>query len=396
MSTYAEILQKKAKDWNCPDMMNAAKTDMTDKIPFSSPMMNWCTYGGVPRRRFTEFFGKPGAGKSTSAVDICKNAIQVFDKEYDEKLLELRASSSKMAAAEIADLEETGPKKILYVDLEHGFDRKWSETVGIDMDRIDIMQPGDIPAEDILQALEELIQTGEVGLLVLDSIPSLVTKDELTKKLTEPTKIATVATVMTLVMRKWVALLTRYDCTVILINQLRENMKNPFDPSTPGGLAVKFYSSLRIMFELGSPLDFLGNTLPMSTEDPAGYIVNARIKKQKTAPNDRRNGTYYLMCQSGIRPDFDFAQLALNKYGLIKKKAAWFSFVDPLTGEMLEEDDPLHEGNTKVISVNGMAKVYDFLQSNQEYYQKLQKFILDDINGVKDDADTESGSDEVL
>ena len=396
MSTYAEILEKKAKDWKCPDMMSQAKSDTVDRIPFSSPKMNWATYGGIPRRRFSEFFGKPGAGKSTSAVDICKNAITVFDKEYNDKMLELRASSSKTAAVEIADMEETGPKKILYVDIEHGFDRKWAETIGMDMERIDIMQPGNVPAEELLQTLEELIQTGEVGLIVLDSIPSLVTTDELEKKLTEKTKIATVATVMTLVMRKWVALLTRYDCTVILINQLRENMKNPFEPNTPGGLAVKFYSSLRIMFELGSPIDFLGNTVPQYTADPAGYIVNARIMKLKTGANNRKNGTYFLMCDSGIRPEFDYAQLALNDYGLIKKKAAWFTFVDPYTGELIETPDPLHEGKMKPLSVNGMAKVYEFLQSNQEYYQKLQKFILDDIMGVKPDADTEQGSDEVL
>ena len=173
-------------------------------------------------------------------------------------------------------------------------------------------------------------------------------------------------------------------------------MKNPFEPNTPGGLAVKFYSSLRIMFELGSPIDFLGNTVPQYTADPAGYIVNARIMKLKNGANNRKNGTYFLMCDSGIRPEFDYAQLALNDYGLIKKKAAWFTFVDPYTGELLETPDPLHEGKMKPLSVNGMAKVYEFLQSNQEYYQKLQKFILDDIMGVKPDADTEQGSDEVL
>lgn len=396
MSTYAEILQKKSKDWNCPDMMSQAKTEFKDRIPFSSPQMNWSTHGGIPRRRFTEFFGKPGAGKSTSAVDICKNAITLFDKEYNDRLIELRGIGTKSAASEIADLEESGPKKILYVDLEHGFDRKWAETIGMDTERIDIMQPPDIPAEDILQAIEDLIQTGEVGLVVLDSIPSLVTQDEIEKKLTEKTKIATTATIMTLVMRKWVALLTRYDCTVILINQQRDNMKNPYEPNTPGGIAVRFYSSLIIQFELGSPVDFLGNTLPLSVEDPAGYIVNAYIKKQKTAPNDRKKGTYYLMFDSGIRADFDFAQLALNKYGLIKKSAAWFSFVDPETGEVLEEPDALHDGKTKPINVNGMARVYEWLQSNPDYYEKLRTFILNDINGVHNDGDTESGGDEVL
>jgi hypothetical protein len=71
-----------------------------------------------------------------------------------------------------------------------------------------------------------------------------------------------------------------------------------------------------MLFEIGKPIDFLGNELPMSAETPAGYIVNAKIKKQKSAPNDRKMGSYYLLCQSGIRVDMDFAQLAINKYGI--------------------------------------------------------------------------------
>ena len=396
MSAYTDILAKKSKEWNAPKMMEQAKVDAREKLPFSSPLMNWATYGGIPRNRFTEFFGKPGSGKSTSAADVCKNAIKIFDAEYDEKVVELRASSSKSAASELADLEECGPKKVLYVDLEHGFDRKWAETIGMDMTRIDIMQPPDVPAEDLLQAIEDLIKTGEVGLIVLDSIPSLITRDEIEKKLTDKTKIAGVATIMTRVMRTWVPLLTRYKCSVILINQIRENMNNPFDPNTPGGLAVKFYSSLRIMFEISCPLDFLGNELPQNTENPSGYKVSARIKKQKTAPHDRKNATYYLMCSTGIRPDFDYALLALNKYGIIKKSAAWFSFVDPFTGEILEEDDPAHAGKKKPIKVNGMAKVYEFLETNSEYYEKLQKFILDDINGTSEDTDLTQEDNEVL
>jgi biotin synthase-like enzyme len=139
-------------------------------------------------------------------------------------------------------------------------------------------------------------------------------------------------------------------------------------------------------FQLGNPVDFLGNVLPMNTENPAGYIVNVRMLKQKTAPFDRKNATYFLMCSSGIRPDFDYAQLAVNKYGIIKKAAAWFTILDPYTGEVLEE-------NEKPVKVNGMAKVYEYLETHPEYYQKLQKFICDDINGVTGE---ENETDEIL
>ena len=81
------------------------------------------------------------------------------------------------------------------------------------------------------------------------------------------------------------------------------------------------------------------------------------------------------MVQSGIRPDFDFAKLAIDKYNLIIKKGAWFSMCDPETGEILEEDG-------KPVKVNGLLKVYDYLGTHPEYYAKLQKYVLNDINGV--------------
>ncbi|MCM1223699.1 MAG: hypothetical protein NC548_55540, partial [Lachnospiraceae bacterium] len=81
--------------------------------------------------------------------------------------------------------------------------------------------------------------------------------------------------------------------------------------------------------------------------------------------------------KSGIREDFDFAKLAINKYGIIRKQGAWFTICDPYTKEVLE--DP----SGKILKINGMVKVYDFLKNTPEYYQKLRKFILDDINGVE-------------
>ena len=388
MSTFDEIIAKRSKEWSAPDLMKGAKVIHTDKIPFSSPLMNWATYGGIPRYRISEFYGAPGSGKSTSAADICKNAIKIFREEYDAKLAEYRQNESKYAG-EIDDLESRGPLKVLYLDVEHGFDAKWSETIGLDLDEIEIMQPPNIPAEDLLQTVEDLISTGQVGLVVTDSIPSLVTKSELEKKYGERT-VASLAGLMTIFLRKIVSVLTRYGCTMILINQIRDNLENPYTENTPGGQAVKFYSSLRCMFRLGNPVDFLGNELPMKTENPSGYIVSVRIVKQKTAPFDRKNATYYLMCQSGIRPDFDYAKLAIDRYGIIKKGGAWFTICDPYTKEVLETADPINPDKRKPVKINGMSKVYEYLEHNTEYYERLKRFILDDINGTEVSDDVES------
>ena len=179
---------------------------------------------------------------------------------------------------------------------------------------------------------------------------------------------------MTIFCRKIVPLLSRYHTTLLLINQIRDNMENPYVIQTPGGQAIKFYSSLRMLFTLGNPIDIVGNELPQKSEDPAGYLIKVRLLKQKSAPNDRKNASYYLLSQSGIKPEMDYAQLAIKKYGIIKKSGAWYSICDPNTGELLEEDD-------KVLKINGLPKVYDYLATHPEYFNELKTFIETDING---------------
>lgn len=382
MPTFDEILKKKSKEWNAPNMMHISNAPRSYKIPFSSPLMNWCTYGGIPRDRITEFHGAPGGGKSTSAIDICKHAYIIFEEEYESEVADLRekaAKDKKTYQGALEDLIERGPKKVLYIDLENSFDSDWAATLGINPDEINIMTTPDISAEEVLETALQLISTGQVGLLVLDSLPSLVTSQELDKKIGERT-VASLAGILSVWFRKVVPLLTRYGCTFLFINQIRDNMDNPYVVKTPGGQAPKFYSSLRILFQIGKPVDFLGNELPSNAEDPSGYLINAKIIKQKSAPNNRKNGTYYLMSDSGIREDFDFAKLAVAKYGIIRKSGAWFTLCDPYSGEVLCSD------TGAAIKVNGMAKVYSYLADHTEYYDKIRKYILDDINGSSDGA----------
>lgn len=383
MATFEQILKKKSKDWNAPNMMNMANAPIGKKIPFSSPLMNWCTYGGIPRNKITEFHGAPGGGKSTSAIDICKNAYKIFEKEFEEEVADLREKAAKDKKAYqglLEDLIERGPKQILYIDLENSFDGDWAKTLGINLDEINIMTTPDVSAEEILETCIELISTSQVGLLVLDSLPSLVTSQELDKKIGERT-VASLAGPLSVWFRKIVPLLTRYKCTFLYINQIRDNMDNPYVVNTPGGQAPKFYSSLRILFQIGKPVDFFGNELPNNAENPAGYLINAKIIKQKSARNDRRNGTYYLMADSGIREDFDFAKLAVAKYGIIQKSGAWFTMCDPTTGEVLCTE------SGAAVKVNGMPKVYAYLKDNPDYYNKIKDFILQDINGKSEDPE---------
>lgn len=383
MSTFLEILKKKQREWKCDTVVLKKTNKLGPKIPFSSPLMNYATYGGVPRGRITEFYGDPGGGKSSTAIDICKTAYDMFQHEHEDKKAAFRtrlSNGDKTAAVGLEELEEVGPKQVLYWDIEHGFDPAWANKLGVDIDEVQVVQPPDTTAEDLLQTLLDIIQTGEIGLIVLDSVPSLVPQAVRDKKIGERT-VASLAGLMTTFMYKVVPLLTRYDCTLILINQTRPNMDSPWAVNTPGGEAIKFYSSLRIFFRIGTPIDFLGNELPNNTENPAGYIITAKLTKQKTAPWDRKVGSYYLMSQSGVRADMDFCQLAVKKYDIIKKAGAWFTVCDPYT------KDPIADDTGKILKLNGFAKVLEYVKDNPEYFKLLKTYILNDIEGKSNDAD---------
>lgn len=377
MATYKEIIAKLVKDWDCPDMMQAQK-DNGAKIPFSSPLLNYATHGGVPRNGITEFHGVNGGGKSTTSLDVCHNACILFQQEFEEEVSDLRnkvAAGKKEFAGPLEDLIDRGPKKILYVDLEHSFDYTWAGKMGIVEGDIDVMQPPNVAAETILQSVQNLIETDELGLVVLDSVPSLVCQSELDKKYGERT-VASLAGLLTVFTRKIVPILARHKCTLLVINQIRDNMDNPYVVNTPGGQALKFYCQMRLYFKLGAPVDFLGNELPANTENPAGYQVAVKVVKNKKGGLDRKNASYFLMFDSGIRSDFDYGKLAVSKYNIIHKNSAWFTFCKPSTGEVLEEG-----GNP--VKVNGMSKVYDYLATHPAYYDELKAYIEADINGTE-------------
>lgn len=389
MPSYADLINKAKKDFKCDTLMSGNTATTIPKIPLSAPFMNYALYGGIPRGRMTEFFGEPGSGKSTTAVDACKNAAKIFKQDFEVEKQELRkkiATGTKSAQIELQAVEERGPRKVLYIDIEHGFDRAWSEKIGINPEEVDVMQPPNIAAEDLLQLISDVIETGDVGLVVLDSLAALVPRAELEKKFGERT-VASLAGLLTIFFRKVTPLLARYDCTMICCNQTRENMDNPYEVKTPGGVSVKFFASLRILFRMGQPLDTFGNELPKNVEDPAGYIIQAKIIKQKTAPFNRKLGTYTLMCDSGIMPMYDYVKLAMTKYGIIAKAGAWMSLTNPLTGEVYCNDQGIP------VKLNGLAKVYAYMEANPDYYNMIVDFIEKDLNGLEDTNSEEKTND---
>ena len=193
-------LEQLMQDWNKDSKalvaVHGLERENLPRIPFSSPIMNFQTYGGLPRKRVIEFFGPESSGKTTSALDIVKNAQFVFQEEWEimqeelkAKLEELQASkgSNKTKIKEIQmklDAHKE-PLKIVYLDLENTLDTDWARKLGVDVDNLWIVRPEHNSAEEILQYVIEMYDTGEVGLIVLDSLPYMVSQNLLDEELTK-------------------------------------------------------------------------------------------------------------------------------------------------------------------------------------------------------------------
>lgn len=324
-----------------------------DIIPFTSPRLNYMTYGGLPRGRIIEFFGDENGGKTTTALDAVGNAQKQFQKEYDEAI-EYYADNTPISKK----LEESGPKKVIYVDCENTLDTDWAGSLGVDVSSLIIIQPEDQYAEEIFDAIVQFIGTGEVGLIVIDSLAAMMSKQEFEKSVEDKT-YAGISMALTVFSRKAVQLCKQFDCTIIGINQLREDINNPYNKhKTPGGKAWKFFCSVRMEFRKGLYIDAGGNELKQSAECPYGNRVNVSIVKTKSFPPDRKSGFYTLTYTNGISASIDLVDVAI-KAGAIEKAGAWFKFIDIESGEYLEDDGGL-------INIQGQLNVVKYLEENED------------------------------
>jgi recombination protein RecA len=159
-----------------------------DKLPFSSPRLNYMTYGGVPIGKATEFFGPEGGGKTTAAVVIVGQAQKKAQSDWEklllanqEKLYELEQKDNKSDKKTIEKLKEVienlfieGPKRCVYVDAENTLDVEWAEKNGMSVKSVILIRPQDHTAEQVLQIILDLIITGQIECIVIDSLPMLI------------------------------------------------------------------------------------------------------------------------------------------------------------------------------------------------------------------------------
>lgn len=294
-----------------------------DKIKFTSPRLNYMTFGGLATGRIYEFAGPEGSGKTTSAFDLIKNAQIKFQKEYEEE----------QAKGNTA-FEE---RKVFFLDEEGTFDAVWARKFGVDVEKVMIWQPQGESAEKVLDVLRNVIETGEVGLAILDSIATLVSEQVYEESL-EKKAYGGIAATLTRFVNLIKGPLLKYDCTLIMINQVREDLGSMFGGTiTPGGRAFKHACSARFEFRKGKFVDDNGKELTNNAENPAGNIIHVVVKKTKIFEPTRRVGYYTIKYLTG--PDFmsDYIDVGLQT-GVINQRGAYYDILDLSTGEILNEE----------------------------------------------------------
>ena len=265
------------------------------RIPFSSPRANYMLYGGLPRKRMIECFGDYSSGKTTTALDVVANEQKI-----------------------IASGGEAG--RVVYVDTENTMDYDWAKSIGVDVDTLVLMQPHYESAEQILQMVLDIIEDGEVRLIVLDSIANMVSQQARDKDLTEKT-MAGISAALTMFCQKGVPMLSNYNCTFLGINQVRADLNNPYSLySTPGGQSWKLNCSVRIQFKHGAQVDDTGAVVTTTEEKNTadGNQVQMNIKKSKICKNNRLSGFYTLNYNRGVDKYCDLFDL-LKDNGLDRK-----------------------------------------------------------------------------
>ena len=290
--------------------------------------------GGLPRGRVVEIYGPESSGKTTLAIHA------------------------------IAECQKKGGIAA-FIDAEHAFDRFYAEKLGVDVENLLISQPDN--GEQALEIAENLIRSGAIDIIVIDSVAALVPRSEIEGEMGD-SKVGLQARLMSQALRKLTATIGRTGCCCIFINQLREKIGVLFGnpETTTGGNALKFYASIRLdIRRSGSPIkDREGNLI--------GNSVKVKVVKNKLAP-PFKIATFDIMYGQGISKTGELIDLG-SELDIVQKSGSWFSY----------------EG-TKIAQGRDAAK--QFMDDNPEVAQDVERKIKERYVGVVAGGDEDSSDD---
>ena len=274
--------------------------------------------GGFPKGRIIEIYGPESSGKTTLAI----HAI---------------AESQKMGGL------------AAFIDAEHAFDCNYAQKLGVDVDNLYISQPDN--GEQALEIAENLISSGAVDVIVIDSVAALTPKSEIEGEMGD-SKMGLHARLMSQALRKMTATISKTRCCCIFINQLRDKIGVMFGSpeTTTGGNALKFYASVR--------LDIRRTGQLKDGDEIIGSQTRVKVVKNKVAPPFRK-AEFDIMYGEGISRTGEIVDLGVE-YGIIKKSGSWFSY-----------------GDTKL--AQGRDAVKNVLRENPELAAELEAKIMEAI-----------------
>ena len=270
--------------------------------------------GGIPRGRIAEIFGPEASGKTTLAQHV------------------------------IAEAQKRGGTAA-YIDVEHALDPSYAANCGVNVDDLLISQPD--AGEEALDITEALVRSGAIDVIVIDTVAALVPRAEIAGEMGD-THVGLQARLMSQALRKLAAAIAKSGTAVVFINQLREKVGIIFGSPevTPGGRALKFYSSIRI--DLRRIETIKGGT------EAIGSRVRAKVVKNKVAP-PFRSAEFDIMFGYGISKEGNLIDLGVE-WGLVKKAGAFFSYGDIRLGQ-------------------GRESAKQYLSQNPELAQEIEQQI---------------------
>lgn len=301
-----------------------------DVIPTGSMTLDMALgIGGVPRGRIIEIYGPESSGKTTVALHVV-------------------AQAQKMGG------------EVAFIDVEHALDPVYAKALGVDIDNLLVSQPDS--GEQALEIAEALVRSGAIDCIVLDSVAAMVTKAEIEGDMGDA-HVGLLARLMSQAMRKLTSVISKSNCVAIFINQVREKIGisygNP--ETTPGGRALKFYSSVRIEVRKGDAIKNGAETI--------GARTKCKVVKNKVAP-PFKECEFDLMFGTGIDRVGEVCDLAVD-LDIIKKSGAWFSYNGQKIGQgrenakeylrsnpdiMKEVEDKIKENKDKIVLVSKKSK----------------------------------------
>lgn len=271
--------------------------------------------GGFPKGRIIEIYGPESSGKTTLALHA------------------------------IAEVQKRGGRAA-FIDAENAIDPTYAKNLGVDIEELILSQPDS--GEQALEITEMLIKSGAIDLVVVDSVAALVPQAELDGEMGD-SQVGLQARLMSKAMRKLSGVMNRSECTAIFINQLREKVGIMFGnpETTPGGRALKFYSSVR--------LDIRRSEAIKNGTDIVGNKVNVKVVKNKVAP-PFKVATIEIMYGEGISYVAEVLDLCVD-YEIIQKSGAWFSYNGEKIGQGKESAKQyLKDHNDVLTEVAGLLK----------------------------------------